>query len=576
MGRKKDRRKNKNTGTLVRRLFVFALAAFMIFQFSTVSFSGIAFADSDDKYKDFKVSNTVIGGSEDEEFDYTMDVTLHGPFEIGDVSNFVNFMQDHSKMISNEDLQAAVAAMIDIVLSSGSSSYDTLIIFTFHFSLEDGESETFSVPKRTEITVTEKGAEGYIPSAGDKTGTVGKDLVIKTAIQGDTTLAFVNKYHPEISFASLDGTWAYDGKNHEKPEYTVTCDKKEYNAAAADGKKSAAVTLDNGFVITITPDSDASVKNVADSGKKNNTFTFTVADRTGYDFTADYKNADITYGSLEITRSPLTIVTPSATKEYDGTALTATEAEVTGLVNGETATVTVTGSRTEVGSSPNTYSISWGTADPANYRIRENLGTLTVTEEEIEDPDVAPIAPYRPPVKPSDNKINPAAAAGLTALTADPSDEPEEPEEVPDEPDPDEPEDVPEDEPEDIPENEPEDIPEDDTPLAGGAWALINLLCAIGSALTSIILLITGKKDKGQLGPQTAAEGGYEETKDLSRKGLMRILSLIPGIGSVIVFFLTEDMSLPMVMTDKWTILMVILLAVTAVMAVLSRKTKKE
>ena len=56
----------------------------------------------------------------------------------------------------------------------------------------------------------------------------------------------------------------------------------------------------------------------------------------------------------------------------------------------------------------------------------------------------------------------------------------------------------------------------------------------------------------------------------------MRILSLIPGIGSVIVFFLTEDMSQPMVMVDKWTILMVVLLIVTIVMAVLSKKTKKD
>jgi len=47
-------------------------------------------------------------------------------------------------------------------------------------------------------------------------------------------------------------------------------------------------------------------------------------------------------------------------------------------VNGETATVTMTGSQTEVGSSPNTYSIKWGTANPKNYRVTERLGTLTV------------------------------------------------------------------------------------------------------------------------------------------------------------------------------------------------------
>ncbi|NLD88559.1 MAG: Cna B-type domain-containing protein, partial [Clostridiales bacterium] len=52
---------------------------------------------------------------------------------------------------------------------------------------------------------------------------------------------------------------------------------------------------------------------------------------------------------------------------------------ITGLVNGETATVTATGSQTEVGSSTNTYSIDWGTTDSNNYAITETLGTLTVT-----------------------------------------------------------------------------------------------------------------------------------------------------------------------------------------------------
>ena len=84
-------------------------------------------------------------------------------------------------------------------------------------------------------------------------------------------------------------------------------------------------------------------------------------------------------GRLEIKKAPLTITTGSAEKQYDGTPLTNEEVTITGLVNGETATVTATGSQTIVGTSSNTYSIEWGTTNPNNYEITENLGTLVVT-----------------------------------------------------------------------------------------------------------------------------------------------------------------------------------------------------
>ena len=84
-------------------------------------------------------------------------------------------------------------------------------------------------------------------------------------------------------------------------------------------------------------------------------------------------------GRLQINPAPVTIATGSASKPYDGTALTKDEASITGLVNGEAATVTATGSQTAVGSSDNTYSIDWGTTKASNYAITEEFGTLEVT-----------------------------------------------------------------------------------------------------------------------------------------------------------------------------------------------------
>ena len=52
--------------------------------------------------------------------------------------------------------------------------------------------------------------------------------------------------------------------------------------------------------------------------------------------------------------------------------------------------------------------------------------------------------------------------------------------------------------------------------------------------------------------------------------------SLIPGIGAIVAFLLTEDMSQPMAFVDRWTLLMVILAVIQIVIAVLSMKDKQE
>lgn len=102
-------------------------------------------------------------------------------------------------------------------------------------------------------------------------------------------------------------------------------------------------------------------------------------------------NGDAT---VTITPAPLTITTPSATKVYDGTALTAGPATIEGLLGDDVATVTATGSRTAVGKSTNTYQITWGEDTlSANYTIVETLGVLAVTQASInpDDPDYAGI-----------------------------------------------------------------------------------------------------------------------------------------------------------------------------------------
>ena len=89
-------------------------------------------------------------------------------------------------------------------------------------------------------------------------------------------------------------------------------------------------------------------------------------------------------GTLTVVPASLTVTTGSASRPYDGTPLTSGEAYLTGLAAGETAQVTATGQITDPGSTANTYAIAWGSAKESNYRVTEELGTLTVTHAQAE------------------------------------------------------------------------------------------------------------------------------------------------------------------------------------------------
>ena len=131
------------------------------------------------------------------------------------------------------------------------------------------------------------------------------------------------------------------------------------------------------------------------------------------------------------------------------------------------------------------------------------------------------------------------------------------PEVIPDEP-------VPEAEPEAI-------IPDEPTPTAEGTWAVINLISAIVTALGAVVALFRKKEDEDE-------DDNKEEDEDDNRGKKMlaaKIAGALAGVAAPITFFLTEDMSLPMALVDKWTVLMVVMLAVQVVAAVFNKKASE-
>ena len=109
----------------------------------------------------------------------------------------------------------------------------------------------------------------------------------------------------------------------------------------------------------------------------------------------------------QITPREYTVTTDNAEKPYDGNALTA-DGRVNNLVDGETVTLKITGSQTEVGSSNNTYSLTWGgSAKEKNYTHgTDSIGLLTVTPKSIIPSDTNGIEVTKPADSKYDGKVH--------------------------------------------------------------------------------------------------------------------------------------------------------------------------
>ena len=196
----------------------------------------------------------------------------------------------------------------------------------------------------------------------------------------------------EIVVTTTGGTFAYDGQAH--------------------GATVSVSELPEGYTLE-KAESNASATNVADGTVVATADTLVIRNAQGKDVTNELKIRKID-GEIQVTPAPLSVETGSATKTYDGSALTNATLKVDGLVAGDVVTGRTTGSQTEVGSSANTYTLTWGEVDPANYEITEQLGVLTV------EAAVAPVAPG--PQQPSGPVVVPPTAtepAGPADVVAD-------------------------------------------------------------------------------------------------------------------------------------------------------------
>ena len=98
----------------------------------------------------------------------------------------------------------------------------------------------------------------------------------------------------------------------------------------------------------------------------------------------DEFSVTVTPGTFEVKKAPLTLVSATLSKDYDGTALTNGETPLetqTGWVNGEgeRVTYTFTGSATLPNESkPNEFTVNWNGVNKDNYELDQRAGQLTI------------------------------------------------------------------------------------------------------------------------------------------------------------------------------------------------------
>lgn len=108
-------------------------------------------------------------------------------------------------------------------------------------------------------------------------------------------------------------------------------------------------------------------------------------------------------------------------------------------------------------------------------------------------------------------------------------------------------------------EDKTENIEDEETAQAGapgeGNWALLNLILMVLTVVAGLAMLAL---------------------RFARKTGMAHLLGIVPAIVALVAFFVTEDMSLPMAMTDKWTLIMALIAVVQVVLLVLGRNGVQE
>ena len=369
------------------------------------------------------------------------------------------------------------------------------------------------------------------------------------------------------------GNLTITAKSIEGEDSGLVVEKPEDVTYNGQPQEQKPVVKDTKLNTTLVEDTDYTLEYSSDTTNVGKV-TVTVTAKGNYE------------GTLETTYSIIarnvTLTSGSASKEYDGKPLTKAGVVISedGFVEDEVADVLAVGSITNVGSVDNTIKIvATDKFNENNYVIKYELGKLTVTEkndpkpESTEEPKGCPVDTVWNEEKGICEKavVVPVVPGGgnKPKVTPEPTIAPSETPEASA---------TPTIEPTSTPKPtssaETGIIDDDATPSTTrkAHWALINLIAAIGSVLFGLLLLLSkNKKDNDNEDEDATDEEGTQK-----RNKVWKVVSLVDAIIAVVVFVLTENMKQPMVLVDKWTMLMILFTLISIVSFAFGRKYHEE
>ena len=246
-------------------------------------------------------------------------------------------------------------------------------------------SKAYDGTALTKHEVTETG-DGFVKGEGATYSYTGSQTLVGSSDNAFTYTLNEGTKAKNYTITTANGTLEVtDRAENERFEITVEANSKTHKYTGEKQSVTGFVKTEftvNGKKYTVS--GLTSKAEGTDFGEYETTIegTAVVKDADGNDVTKQF-NVKTKVGKLSITKRAVTMTSKSASKAYDGTALTKHEVTETGdgFVKGEGATYSYTGSQTLVGSSDNafTYTLNEGTK-AKNYTITTANGTLEVTD----------------------------------------------------------------------------------------------------------------------------------------------------------------------------------------------------